>query len=329
MGFTALQLCPTPDGLIPWQTIEHAIAKADDLATLSRIKNALDAFKILARQKADAIQTHNTIMKYLDDIDEKRWVLKHEAGIKRGGPKTRPVSLAEINMTKRDSRAIEIKAKIDKSVRIKYIDDCNAKGEMATETGIQRLAYRQAPKIARRWPDGKYGLIYADPPWKHEYQHGYYSPPANHYDLMSDDEIAALLVADVAAPDCTLLLWCPACMTERAIAVAKRWGFHFRTEWVWYKMDRKNPGHYGCSDFEVVIIAGRGKSTPTAEWDRIYSVSSVQTFPRRGLRHSEKPKEYYGIIEKLWPDARKLELFARNARHDWEGWGDEVPDEAA
>jgi hypothetical protein len=101
MGFTALQLCPTPDGLIPWQTIEHAIAKADDLATLSRIKNALDAFKILARQKADAIQTHNTIMKYLDDIDEKRWVLKHEAGIKRGGPKTRPVSLAEINMTKR------------------------------------------------------------------------------------------------------------------------------------------------------------------------------------------------------------------------------------
>ena len=54
-----------------------------------------------------------------------------------------------------------------------------------------------------------------------------------------------------------------------------------------------------------------------------FTVSSVQTFPRRGLDHSEKPAEYYELIERLYPTAKKVELFARKRRAGWSSWGNE------
>jgi N6-adenosine-specific RNA methylase IME4 len=48
----------------------------------------------------------------------------------------------------------------------------------------------------------------------------------------------------------------------------------------------------------------------------------------RGIRerrreHSRKPEASYDIIERMYPDLPKLELFARQAR-SWDVWGNEV-----
>ncbi|MCH7611705.1 MAG: adenine methyltransferase, partial [Chloroflexi bacterium] len=40
--------------------------------------------------------------------------------------------------------------------------------------------------------------------------------------------------------------------------------------------------------------------------------------------HSRKPDEQYRKIERLYPGARKLELFARRPRGGWSVWGNEV-----
>lgn len=41
--------------------------------------------------------------------------------------------------------------------------------------------------------------------------------------------------------------------------------------------------------------------------------------------HSHKPVCAYEMLEDMFPDAMKIELFARNARNGWSCWGNEVP----
>lgn len=54
------------------------------------------------------------------------------------------------------------------------------------------------------------------------------------------------------------------------------------------------------------------------------SESVVQTVfaPRR--QHSRKPDEVVERIEELYPNAAKLEMFARESREGWAAFGNEV-----
>jgi N6-adenosine-specific RNA methylase IME4 len=53
---------------------------------------------------------------------------------------------------------------------------------------------------------------------------------------------------------------------------------------------------------------------------------SVIAAPRR--KHSQKPHEVYQIIERMCPNTRKVELFARGRpRKGWRTWGAEVTKE--
>ena len=42
--------------------------------------------------------------------------------------------------------------------------------------------------------------------------------------------------------------------------------------------------------------------------------------------HSRKPDEAYELIERMYPELPKIELFARGRREGWTAWGNEAPD---
>jgi N6-adenosine-specific RNA methylase IME4 len=44
--------------------------------------------------------------------------------------------------------------------------------------------------------------------------------------------------------------------------------------------------------------------------------------PRR--EHSRKPDEAYEIIERMYPELPKIELFARGKRENWAAWGNQA-----
>ena len=44
----------------------------------------------------------------------------------------------------------------------------------------------------------------------------------------------------------------------------------------------------------------------------------------RRREHSRKPDEAYDIIERMYPELPKIELFARNTRRGWDAWGNEI-----
>jgi N6-adenosine-specific RNA methylase IME4 len=69
-----------------------------------------------------------------------------------------------------------------------------------------------------------------------------------------------------------------------------------------------------------LLLIGRRGEFPTPE--PANRPGSVIEAPRR--EHSRKPDEAYDLIERMYPELPKIELFARHARAGWAAWGNEV-----
>ena len=169
-------------------------------------------------------------------------------------------------------------------------------------------------------PEGKYQVIYADPPWsyndKQDFEGGIGA--IKHYPLMSIDELCDMKVDDLAADDSVLFMWVTSPLLEECFPVIKAWGFKYKTSFVWDKV-RHNMGHYNSVRHEFLLVCTRGSYTP--EVKKLYD--SVQSIERTG-KHSEKPQEFREIIETLYPSGKKIELFARSEVANWEVFGNEL-----
>jgi N6-adenosine-specific RNA methylase IME4 len=137
---------------------------------------------------------------------------------------------------------------------------------------------------------------------------------------MSYAELAALSMP--AGAEAVLFCWTTAPQTQNAIDLIRAWSFEYKTGWVWVK-DQIGMGYYSRSRHELLLIATRGEPPLPAPGDR---PDSVITAPR-GV-HSEKPREVYERIDRMYPRARKRELFARQQRPGWlPAWGLDAPEE--
>lgn len=170
---------------------------------------------------------------------------------------------------------------------------------------------RETPPL----PDGQYRVILADPPWEYDDERAGTSAggsAAAQYDLMPTDCICALRrdgreIRDLRANDSVLFLWATAPMFPDALQVIAAWGFKYRAQFVWDKK-RQYVGSYNLVRHELLLIATCGSCTP-AEGALHDTVIAIE---RTG--HSEKPEHFYGLIEQMYPDCPRLELFSRNTR---------------
>jgi N6-adenosine-specific RNA methylase IME4 len=167
----------------------------------------------------------------------------------------------------------------------------------------------------RRFP-----ILLVDPPWQtSDSERCSDRAPENHYPTMALDDICGLPIADLATLDAALFLWTTGPHLRQAFEVLEAWGFEYVSNIAWLK-DKIGLGHWVRNQHELLLIARRGDMpTPTPA----SRPSSVISAPRR--EHSRKPDEAYEIIERMYPDLPKIELFARNAREGWAAWGNEVP----
>jgi N6-adenosine-specific RNA methylase IME4 len=165
-------------------------------------------------------------------------------------------------------------------------------------------------------PKGEFNVIYADPPWRYEFTESVDREIENQYPTLDLEEIKSIKIP--SAKDSILFLWSPAPKLEEAIQVVNSWGFNYRTCAVWMK-EQIGMGHYFRLQHELLLIAIKGSPGTPTEKDRIPSIIKS---PR--TKHSEKPKIFYDIIERMYPDSNRLELFAREKRKDWTSWGNEI-----
>lgn len=167
------------------------------------------------------------------------------------------------------------------------------------------------------FPDGEFGVIYADPPWSY-YNGGVPNGGVDHhYDTMDLDDIKALDVP--AADDAVLYLWATVTHAKEAMEVLDAWGFEYKTQAVWDK-DTLGVGYWFRGQHELLYVGVKGDVSPPDPNARRASV-----FTESPGAHSEKPAKVRTHIERAHPDARKLEMFARDGKVGWELWGDEAP----
>jgi N6-adenosine-specific RNA methylase IME4 len=165
---------------------------------------------------------------------------------------------------------------------------------------------------------GKFSVILADPPWDDEFGRSNRSIE-NHYPTMKFEDILALPVADIAHDQSMLFLWATPSMLPIALATAVTWGFEYRTMMVWVKPSI-GLGKYARQRHEILLICRRGEHPAPAPEDLPDSVIEAP----RG-EHSAKPEVFHEIIERMYPTARRIELFRRGAARDnWEVWGAEA-----
>jgi len=168
---------------------------------------------------------------------------------------------------------------------------------------------------------GRFPVIYADPPWEYEHVKTNSRAVENHYPTLSLGAICALPVHCLATDDAVLFLWATSPKLFEAMTVLHCWGFSYRTCMVWVK-DKIGMGDYARQRHELLLIGRRGEIPVPLEKNR---PDSVLEAPRG--KHSEKPAGMYEVIERAYPEYRRIELFSRSARTGWEGWGYEYPQE--
>ena len=184
-----------------------------------------------------------------------------------------------------------------------------------------------------------YRVLYVDPPWQFKTRSdaGKGRSPEMHYPCQSLDDLKALPVADLAAPDCALFLWVIDTHIEQALELAKAWGFEYKTRaFCWAKLQAKidpvipagdetayftGMGYWTRANPEDCWLLTKGAPNRAGQSGPAASVKRLVVTPRR--EHSRKPDEIIERIETLI-EGPYVELFARQSRPGWDCWGNET-----
>ena len=164
----------------------------------------------------------------------------------------------------------------------------------------------------------KFDVVYADPPWDIN-QKGRYGA-INHYDLMRLEDIMAMPVREMVNENAVLFLWIVAGPDGRKAgeAVMRAWGFETKADFDWIK-PQMGLGSILRHARETMLIGIKGKMSVDFKGQMDW-----EFWPRQ--EHSHKPEEAYAVIERLYQNRTRLELFARKrpSNPDWYIWGNEA-----
>jgi N6-adenosine-specific RNA methylase IME4 len=176
------------------------------------------------------------------------------------------------------------------------------------------------------FPNKKYQIIYADPPWSYNNFQGKgksHGDVSAHYKTLSIQEIKNLPVNIISDKNCILFLWCTYPNLIEGLEVLKSWGFTYKTvAFTWVKTNKNGSyysglGFYTNSNCEICIIGRKGKFNRNSKKVKQLVVDQLR-------EHSRKPDRIRNDIVELCGDLPRIELFARKKTEGWDVWGDEV-----
>ena len=166
-----------------------------------------------------------------------------------------------------------------------------------------------------------YRCVVADPPWTPELGATWEtrftdkSRPQRHYKTLNVDEICRL--SPQTGPQCHLWLWVLNQHIDQGYQVADAWGFKVWQMLTWCKPGL-GTGRFQCNT-EHVLVCRKG-----TRHGNPFGMTGGTWFQWPRGRHSEKPAEFFQLVEKVSPGPY-LEMFARSRRPGWDAFGDEVP----
>ena len=175
------------------------------------------------------------------------------------------------------------------------------------------------------FPNKKYQIIYADPPWSYKDKALAGKRGAGcKYQTQSDEWINSLPVKNISDNNCILFLWVTMPKLNESFNLINSWGFNYKTcAFTWVKKNKisntwfMGMGNWTRSNPELCLLAVKGKPKRISA-----SVHSVVDTPIE--RHSKKPDVIRDKIISLCGNLPRIELFARQKTEGWDAWGNEV-----
>lgn len=188
----------------------------------------------------------------------------------------------------------------------------------------------------------RYDVIVVDPPWSYGTDTGRPNRVAEaHYATIGnggreisrrtgagiENIISSAPVTAWAAENCHLYLWTTNPKLPFTFAVMEHWGFTYKTMLTWEKIAENGSTHGGGMGFffrgatEHILFGVKGRK-PIPPHIRVPNLIRA-----RPTGHSAKPDGFYAVLDRLYPNEMKIDVFARKARAGWAVWGLEAPSE--
>jgi N6-adenosine-specific RNA methylase IME4 len=171
------------------------------------------------------------------------------------------------------------------------------------------------------FPEKKYNIIYADPPWKVDagWDKTYGKSQPLKYPTMDLEEIKNLPIKNISKDNSKLFIWTINKYLPYCFDVIKCWGFNYSTTLLWVKKPKGcGLGGTFSTNAEYLIFAYKGKQNAIKKQIRCW-------FELPRSEHSKKPNFFRNLIAETYnSNEEKIELFARQKVDGWDCWGNEV-----
>ena len=200
--------------------------------------------------------------------------------------------------------------------------ECDEKGWDFTQQSVLRQAKQirneQIGKIEPSPIKGKYDVIVIDPPWQIEKieREVRGNSTAFDYPTMTELELESLTLP--VAKNCHVWIWTTQRFLPMAFRLVPKWNLRYVCLFVWHKNGGMQPvklPQYNC-EFVLYCRHGVPKFSSTKKF------KLCNRWDRKG--HSEKPKEFYEMVERV-TTGKRLDMFSRREIKGFETWGNEAP----
>ena len=169
-----------------------------------------------------------------------------------------------------------------------------------------------------------YDIIYADPPWNQR-KGGKKSARPNSSGSALDYPVLGLgEIKDILAryDGKILFLWTIDKYLFEAQKIAESLSYKLHARLIWDKVTGIPVSFDIRFSHEYLLWMYKTPMLPIAK-DMRGKLRTV--FTEKVTKHSRKPVIAYEMIEKLYPNTTRIELFARQRRSGWDSWGNQLP----
>ena len=174
--------------------------------------------------------------------------------------------------------------------------------------------------------NNKYGVIYTDPPWQQTKSNFRKARPNQKKELdyatLSIEEIANIHSNLPVTDKYNVFMWTIDKYLHQTEQMMNDLGYELHARMIWDKENGIAPAFTIRFSHEYLLwFYKKGKILiPCSDTRGKFTT----VFREMSTKHSKKPECVYKMLEAMFPNTNKLEMFARNERDGWDCWGNEV-----
>lgn len=173
-----------------------------------------------------------------------------------------------------------------------------------------------------------YDVIYSDPPWAQKKGNKRKCRPNQEkeldYNTMSMEDIKRVheQVSNLTNEKHNIFMWTIEKFLEPTKQMMKELGYEMHCCFVWDKENGVAPAFTVRFTHEYLLWFYKKGSMLMPDKEVRGKFTTILREASTG--HSKKPEYAYRMIEAMFPESRKLEMFARSTRDGWDAWGNQV-----